>query len=76
MSHCISGIITSFKYMGGLPSTVLVGNYCMIPVNRKRSTNYSDAPLPPYDDYTPETRKLLRELSSPDPALCGDRFLR
>ena len=63
MGHCISGIITSFKYEGDLPHIVLVGNFRFIPRKRAWGKNYSEPPVGPYANMNAETRKLLKELS-------------
>jgi hypothetical protein len=63
MAHCLSGIITSFKYTGELPAVILVGNYCFIPLSKRRGPNYSEEEIPPYEELTSEGKKLLKELS-------------
>lgn len=63
MAHRISGIITNFPYTGALPHIVLVGNYHFIPLEKRREPNYSDEEIPPYEELTSETRKILKELS-------------
>jgi hypothetical protein len=63
MAHNIHGIITSFKYEGELPNTILVGNYHFIPFQNKYGPNYSDQTLEPYKELTKEARKTLKELS-------------
>lgn len=63
MAHTISGIITSFKYVGELPNAILVGNFHFIPFEANHGRNYSDTVLEPYKEFTSEARKVLKELS-------------
>jgi len=63
MAHRLSGIITSFKYTGELPYVVLVGNYYFIPIEKRRSPNYSEEEIAPYSELTSEAKKTLKELS-------------
>ena len=67
MSHAISGIITSFRYDGDRPNIILVGNYHFIPVKRRWEKGYQETALTPYDDFTAESRKLIRDLSFTGP---------
>ena len=63
MSHSLSGIITSFKEPLEDEALILVGNYCFIPVARRRGPAYQDPALFPYDDLTTGSRQRLRDLS-------------
>ena len=63
MPHRLSGIITDFKYTGELPHIILVGNYYFIPFQKSYKLNYSVEVISPYRQLTPETKKLLKELS-------------
>lgn len=63
MAHNLSGIITSFKYTGELPYIILIGNYCFIPLEKRRGTNYREEEILPYSELTSDTRKVLKELS-------------
>ena len=67
MAHAISGIITSFKYDGDRPNIVLIGDYHIIPVDRQLVIGNIEAALPPYQDFTFEVRKLIRQLSIEGP---------
>lgn len=63
MAHRITGIITSFKYTGELPAVVLVGNYYFIPMERRHEPHFIEDTVAPYDELSPEGRKILKELS-------------
>jgi hypothetical protein len=62
MGHCISGIITSFKYKGDLPHLYLVGNYVFIPLDRLQN-NFKGYSSAPFDNLTPTIKKLIKDLS-------------
>ena len=62
MGHFVSGIITSFKYMGDLPHVYLVGNYALIPLS-SMSEKFKGFSIAPFEELTPNIKKLARDLS-------------
>ncbi|MEM7584493.1 MAG: hypothetical protein AAF560_13980 [Acidobacteriota bacterium] len=62
MGHVISGIVTSFRYEDELPSTLLVGNFALLPLSAT-SEGFRGYGIPPFDELTPGIKRLARDLS-------------
>ena len=62
MGHFVSGIVTSFKYIGDLPHVYLVGNYALIPLSSV-SEKFKGYAIEPFEELTPNIKKLARDLS-------------
>jgi hypothetical protein len=60
--HNISGVVTSFKYMGPLPFVYLVGNHAFIPLDRG-SPGFKGYPIVPFDALTLAIKNLAKTLS-------------
>ena len=62
MAHSISGIITSFRYEGELPSCHLVDDFVFIPLTAPGPWSEEDV-IRPFVELTPSFQQLAEELS-------------